>query len=313
MMRLTNLSLNDLKLIAQYRNISDYGNKSKKDLLKAISKPKLKLGINKKLEEIRKDFYNLRYKFSKEEVDKYRKDFYDIKNYKYLSESEIEDVGKNFNELEKSLMFKTFHGDIDSVDYEDLDNYDENYAFADDDEYRKIGSIRKLFKEFDRDYYKPIRSDGGFAGIDNIYIEYVIKGDRYENLLPAEYLNMIRPYLRDLINEHIPTMELNNNNGNNNNSKNSNNNNNDNNNNDTDREEWKIQLTMKNSCISTKGFEDKRDIYTKSEPVEIYMGSDTETVIDTLFNTLLQRFQRAQETSNERGSEFIADSVELLY
>ena len=130
-MRLTNLSLNELKLIAQYRNISDYGNKSKKDLLKAISKPKLKLGINeKKLEEIRKYFYNLRYKFSKEEVDKYRKDFYDIKNYKYLSESEIEDVGKNFNELEKSLMFKKFHGDIDSVDYEDLDNYDNNYDFA---------------------------------------------------------------------------------------------------------------------------------------------------------------------------------------
>ena len=30
------------------------------------------------------------------------------------------------------------------------------------------------------------------------------------------------------------------------------------------------------------------------------MGSDTEHVIDKLFNTLLQRFQRAQETSNER-------------
>ena len=60
-------------------------------------------------------------------------------------------------------MFKKFHGDIDSVDYEDLDNYDENYGFADDDEYRKIGSIRKLFKEFDTDYYKPIRTDGGFA------------------------------------------------------------------------------------------------------------------------------------------------------
>ena len=39
------------------------------------------------------------------------------------------------------------------------------------------------------------------------------------------------------------------------------------------------------------------------------MGSDTENVIDTL----LQRFQRAQETSNERGSEFIPDSVEILY
>ena len=43
------------------------------------------------------------------------------------------------------------------------------------------------------------------------------------------------------------------------------------------------------------------------------MGSDTEDVIDKLFNTLLQRFQSAQETSNERGSEFIPDSVELLY
>ena len=43
------------------------------------------------------------------------------------------------------------------------------------------------------------------------------------------------------------------------------------------------------------------------------MGSDTENVIDTLFNTLLQNFQLAQETSNERGIEFIPDSVELLY
>ena len=42
------------------------------------------------------------------------------------------------------------------------------------------------------------------------------------------------------------------------------------------------------------------------------MSSDTEDVIDTLFNTLLQSFQRIQETSNERGSEFIPDSVELL-
>ena len=39
----------------------------------------------------------------------------------------------------------------------------------------------------------------------------------------------------------------------------------------------------------------------------------TQDVIDKLFNTLLQRFQNAQETSNERGSEFIPDSVELLY
>ena len=32
-----NLSLNELKLIAQYRNINDYENKSKQDLIKSRS------------------------------------------------------------------------------------------------------------------------------------------------------------------------------------------------------------------------------------------------------------------------------------
>ena len=43
------------------------------------------------------------------------------------------------------------------------------------------------------------------------------------------------------------------------------------------------------------------------------MDSDTEDVIDTLFDTILQRCQQAQETSNDKGSEFIPESVELLY
>ena len=43
------------------------------------------------------------------------------------------------------------------------------------------------------------------------------------------------------------------------------------------------------------------------------MGSVTEDVIDILFNTILQRFQKAHETSNDRKSEFIPQSAELLY
>ena len=70
---------------------------------------------------------------------------------------------------------------------------------------------------------------------------------------------------------------------------------------------------MQNSCISTKSFEETHTIYTKSEALEVFMGSDTENVIDALFKTLLQRFQLAQGPSNKRGSEFIPDSVELLY
>ena len=33
--------------------------------------------------------------------------FYDIKNYRYLSELEIEQIRKNFNELEMSLNLKS--------------------------------------------------------------------------------------------------------------------------------------------------------------------------------------------------------------
>ena len=69
----------------------------------------------------------------------------------------------------------------------------------------------------------------------------------------------------------------------------------------------------KNSGISTRSFEETRSIYTESEAVEIFMGSYTEDVIYRLSDTLLQRFQHAQETSNHRRSEFIPDSVELLY
>ena len=46
--------------------------------------------------------------------------------------------------------------------------------------------------------------------------------DRYENLSPKEYLNVIRPCLRDLMDEHKPIMELNNNNINNKNNNNKN-------------------------------------------------------------------------------------------
>ena len=58
-----NLSLNELRLIAEHRNISDYESKSAKDLRKAFRGSRPRPGIKKnKLKEI-KDFYNLRQVF----------------------------------------------------------------------------------------------------------------------------------------------------------------------------------------------------------------------------------------------------------
>ena len=124
--RMINLSFDKLTLITQIRNISDYQNKSKEDLIKALSEPKPEskpkpetkpkpeskpkpeqepkpeIRINKrKLKKLRKYFDELRQKFSKKEMQEYRKAFYNVKNYKNLSISEIKEASKNLTKLKK--------------------------------------------------------------------------------------------------------------------------------------------------------------------------------------------------------------------
>ena len=131
--------------------------------------------------------------------------------------------------------------------------------------------------------FKPKKTDDSFGGRRNNYIEYISKGDEYKNLSPEEYLDIIRPYLKDLINDHKTSGE------------------------------WKIQLVILNKCISSKNFEETCSVYSASDNTEIFMGSDTNEVIDRLFDTMFQRFQKTKETSFERGSEFIFENVDLLY
>ena len=51
----------------------------------------------------------------------------------------------------------------------------------------------------DEDYIKPIKTNDVF---NSNYIEYESKGDKNKTLSIIEYLNMIRPYLKDIINDH---------------------------------------------------------------------------------------------------------------
>ena len=62
---------------------------------------------------------------------------------------------------------------------------------------RDIGNL--FNQSTDEDYYKPIRITNGFDNKNN-NTEYEAKGDKDKILLPEEYLNMIRPYLSDIIN-----------------------------------------------------------------------------------------------------------------
>ena len=78
---------------------------------------------------------------------------------------------------------------------------------------------------------------------------------------------MIKPYLRDVINDHKT------------------------------RREWKIQLTMQINFISYKDSEETRTMYTKSHNIETMMRNKTDEIIEKLCEFLLQNYQKDLEES----------------
>ena len=112
---------------------------------------------------------------------------------------------------------------------------------------------------------------------------------------------MVKPYLRDIINDHKAHEKLKVHSGNK----------------ITDYEttlgEWKIQLKMSINFISSKDDPNKISIMrTKSENIDTMKGSETNEIIEELFESLLQNHQKDLEESM-RGNKFNFSSVDLLY
>ena len=147
------------------------------------------------------------------------------------------------------------------------------------------------------DYYGPTKTKSAFNGN---YIEYESKGDKDKNLSPIQYLNMIRLYLSDIINDHKTPKNLRCHSCNEVIDY------------ETQYGEWKIQLTMQINFISAKDSGETHTIHTMSRNIEFLMGSKTNAIIEELSESLLQNFQEELEESM-RGSEFVCDSIDLLY
>ena len=107
---------------------------------------------------------------------------------------------------------------------------------------------------------------------------------------------MIRPYLSDIINDHKTQGKWRIHSGNKIIEQKT-------------QSEWKIQLTMAINFISSKDSDEIRTMYTKSNNMEIMMGSETDKIIEELFKSFLQKYQEGIEESM-RGSEFVYDSVD---
>ena len=102
------------------------------------------------------------------------------------------------------------------------------------------------------------------------YIEYESNSDKDKILTIKEYLDMIKPYLSDMINSYIT------------------------------QDEWKIQLTIVINFISSKGSDETRIMHSKSDNIDIMMGSETDRIIEDFFETLLQQYQNKFRRINDR-------------
>ena len=137
-----------------------------------------------------------------------------------------------------------------------------------------IENIRDLFSILD---YEPVLIKSGF---DNNYLEYMSNGNN--SLSFNEYLELIKPYLYDLINVFKA------------------------------KGEWKLQLSVEISFVSQKpGSDENRVMYTRSTPEEFMIGSETE-VAENLIMQLLQKYQDNLQ-NKMKGSDFIFNGINYLY
>ena len=127
----------------------------------------------KRIETIREKLKELHHKLSKSELKEIRKHLYNIENEKELLE--LETTKEYLDELYKKVL--------------QSDEY-----YDDDFEFMGIEKIQDLFKIL---IYKPTKVKSGY---NNTYIEYRSEGDKL--LTVEEYLALIEPYLRELINDH---------------------------------------------------------------------------------------------------------------
>ena len=77
--------------------------------------------------------------------------------------------------------------------------------------------------------------------------------------------------------------------------------------------EWKLQLIAEINFIFLKpGSDETRVMQTKSDNEEIMTSSDTDEIIEELFESFLQRYEQNLE-EKMKGSDFKFDGVSFLY
>ena len=263
-----NLSENEFNQIEKMQKFKNYEDMKKEDLI--ISILKLKENIvelfndnNNPYNDIKRIINRLRDIIPKKDRKEIKDKLYKIEHQRNISEEEQEENDEYLRKLVRILNDKEEHSLYDRDDFD----------------YYGIRDIENLFDEAsEEDYYKPIFVKSSHKGN---YKHYESNGDIEKKLSVYQYLNKIRPYLYDLINEHS-----------------------------INRTVWKIQINMRVNFISSRDTGETRTIYTWSNNVRIMQGIDTNYIINEIFGSLLHDYQEKLKTI--KGSDFVFESVDRL-
>ena len=271
---INNFSENKVKQIAEIRHIKNYKDMSKKDLLIALLKSNQSHAEllnskynNAEIEETKNIFNELRNNFSKEEIKNIRRKFRFKEGVdEYLEELEKKDNLTKKEKQEKKHYIKKLRNTEEFLKdlRENLNKLKKHrYNIIDDVDYKGIKEIENLFNKINEEYYfEPIKTKHAF---NDSYIEYESRGDKDNNLSLVEYLDIIRPYLRDMIDNHKI------------------------------HSEWKTQLIMRINFISSLDKYEFRILHTKSDNIEIMNCIETNDIINELFKSFIGRYQERKD------------------
>ena len=131
-------------------------------------------------------------------------------------------------------------------------------------QYNITCGLKYLFNE--EDYYEPEEIKSAF---DGSYILYESRGDKDSKLSIDGYFDIIRPYLKNMIDNHKA------------------------------RGEWKIQLIMRIIFVSFIDANETRVMHTKSDNMEIMSGTETNDAINEILKSFYRRISGRIRDENE--------------
>ena len=180
-------SRDELEQIAKIRRIKNYEEIPKDELIISLLKSKQSIaGIfnnnlyDNKISDIRRILNRLRDILPRKYRKEIKEKLYEIEH----NENLLEENDEYLRKLVRILNDKEEHSLYDRDDFD----------------YYGIRDIENLFDEAsEEDYYKPILVKSSFK---SNYKYYESRGDKEKRLSVRQYLNKVKSYLYDLINDH---------------------------------------------------------------------------------------------------------------